>query len=90
MPIRFAPSAARHGIAPERAQYVVEHCPAPLYSPEPDEEDLVIYLGPDERGVPLEVMAIELADGDLLVIHAMHLRPKYRDAFERVMEWHEP
>jgi hypothetical protein len=36
------------------------------------------------------VMAIELADGDLLVIHAMHLRPKYRDAFERVMEWHEP
>ena len=48
-----------------------------------------MFLGPDERGVPLEVMGIELADGDLLVIHAMRLRPKYRDAFERVMEWHE-
>lgn len=41
-------------------------------------------------GVPLEVMGLELADGDLLVIHAMRLRPKYRDAFERVMEWHKP
>lgn len=90
MPIRFAPSAERHGISPDRARYVVEHCPAPLYSPEPDEEDLVIFLGPDAHGVPLEVMGIELADGDLLVIHAMRLRQKYRDAFERVMEWHEP
>jgi len=90
MPIRFVQSAERHGISIERARYVVEHCPAPLYSPEPDEEDLVIFLGPDEHGVPLEVMGIELAGGDLLVIHAMRLRPKYRDAFERVMEWHEP
>lgn len=89
MPIRFAPSAGRHGISPERARYVVEHCPAPLYSPEPDEEDLVIFLEPDEQGVPLEVIGIELATGDLLVIHAMRLRSKYRDAFEQVMEWHE-
>jgi len=35
------------------------------------------------------VIGIELADGDLLVIHAMRLRPKYRDAFEQVMEWHD-
>ena len=52
--------------------------------------DVVIFLGPDEHDVPLEVMGIELADGDLLVIHAMRLRQKYRDAFERVMECHEP
>ena len=90
MPIRFAPSAERHGISPDRARYVVVHCPAPLYSPEPDDEDLVIFLGPDEHGVPLEVMGIELADGGLLVIHAKRLRPKYRDAFKQVMEWHEP
>ena len=90
MPVRFAASAGRHGISVERVRYVVEHCPAPLYSREPDEEDLVIFLGPDEQGVPLEVMAIELADGDLLVIHAMRLRPKYREAFARVMEWQEP
>jgi len=34
-------------------------------------------------------MGIELADGNLLVIHAMRLHPKYRAAFEQVMEWHE-
>jgi hypothetical protein len=56
---------------------------------EPDEEDIVIFLGPDEHGVPLEVMGVELADGDLLVIHAMPLRAKYREAFQRVMRWHE-
>lgn len=30
-----------------------------------------LYVGPDERGVALEVIAVELDSGDLLVIHAM-------------------
>jgi hypothetical protein len=51
-----------------------------------DEEDLVVFLGPDKRGVPLEVIAVELADGDLLVIHAMKLRRKYLDDYAKVME----
>lgn len=87
MAIRFSPSASRHGISHERARYVVENCRSPLYSAEPDEADLVIFLGPDPRGVPLEVMGVELADGDLLVIHAMRLRAKYRDDYKRIMEW---
>jgi len=29
------------------------------------------YVGPDERGLELEVIAVELDSGDLLVIHAM-------------------
>jgi hypothetical protein len=29
------------------------------------------YVGHDDRGVELEVIAVELDNGDLLVIHAM-------------------
>ncbi len=29
------------------------------------------YVGPDDRGVQLEVIAVELDDGGLLVVHAM-------------------
>lgn len=86
MAISFAPSSARHGISEDRARYVAETCACPLYSGRPGDEDLVIFLGPDQNGVPLEVMGIELADEQLLVIHAMKLRPKYRDAYKRVME----
>lgn len=86
MAIRFARSAIRHGISQTRARHVVENCRCPLYSAEIGDEDLVILLGPDLNGVPLEVMGVELADGHLLVVHAMKLRPKYRDDYKRVME----
>lgn len=86
MAIRFAPSSTKHGITPERSRWVIDHCRCPLYSSGPEEADQVLFLGPDMNGVPLEVLAIELADGDLLVIHAMRMRQKYRDAFAEVME----
>jgi hypothetical protein len=46
--------------------------------------------GPRRARRPLEVLGIQLADRDLLVVHAMRLLPKDRDAFERLMEWDEP
>jgi hypothetical protein len=87
MAIEFWPSASKHGISYERARYVVESCMCPLYPPDPDpgDEDLVVFLGPDDRGVPLEVAAIELENGDLLVIHAMRMRQKYAAEYARVM-----
>lgn len=63
----------------------MEHCACPLYPPDADDEH-IMFLGSDDHGVPLEVVGIELADGDLLVIHAMKLRRKYRDDYARVME----
>jgi hypothetical protein len=85
MAIRFSHSATRHSIEHSRAPYVVEHCACPLYSPDPDDADLVVFLGPDPDGIPLEVIGLELASEDLLVIHAMKLRQKYRADYERVM-----
>jgi hypothetical protein len=41
-----------------------------------------VFLGDDPQGNPLEVMAIELPNGGLLVIHAMSLRNKYRQRYE--------
>lgn len=49
--------------------------------------DAVLFLGDDWNGVPLEIGAIELDDGDLLVIHAMKLRRKYRGRYEEAVPW---
>lgn len=57
-----------------RAQFVV---------PDPNgRDDRLLFLGDDQTGRALEVMAVELADGRLYVIHMMDLRDKYRTAYE--------
>lgn len=89
MPLRFARSAARHGISRERMRHIVETCRFPLYSDDEDRAGLVLFLGSDTHGVPLEVAGIEIADDDLLIIHAMRLRTSNLDDYERVMRWHE-
>jgi hypothetical protein len=38
------------------------------------------------EGIALEVMAVELEE-DLLVIHAMQLRDRYRDQYEEARKW---
>lgn len=86
MSLRFAQSAHKHGISHERAAYVIEHCGLPYEGPE-DERDAVLFFGDDWNGVRLEVGAIELEDGDLLVIHAMRLRRKYQEFYEKALPW---
>ena len=49
-------------------------------------EDLVVFLGPDDHGIALEVIGVELVEGNLLVIHAMKLRRRYLEDYARVME----
>jgi hypothetical protein len=65
--------------------YVVRTCPMPLDHPANNGQ--VMYLSPDQRGVPLEVTTFEGDNGQLVVIHAMRLRPSYRTAYEEVMRW---
>lgn len=52
-------------------------------------DDRLLYLGDDEEGIPLEVMAVELEDGSLYVIHAMKLRKKYQAQYEEAKKWPE-
>ncbi len=49
--------------------------PAPSRSPLTD--DRLVFLGPDEEGEILEVMAIETDTGGLVIIHAMPIRDRY-------------
>jgi len=89
---RYARPARKHGIARPCIQHVIEHCglrfeqPASAGSPAGSTARLV-YLGDDDAGIALEVMAVELASDDLLVIHAMPLRDKYRAQYEEAQPW---
>ena len=70
MRIVFTTASKRHKIARTHARYVMATCtPTPVVSNRGEAGWL--YVGPDERGVELEVIAVELRSGDLLVIHVM-------------------
>ena len=69
---------------------IVEPCALWLEGRNKGGADLVVLLGDDWRGVPLEVVAVEQAGGDLLVIHAMRLRAKYAAAYAEVRPWQRP
>ena len=92
MRIRFAGSARRHRVARSRVLYVIEHCGlrfevAPPAGAPDGQTVRLVYLGDDAAGIALEVMAVEHETGDLLVIHAMLLRPKYRSEYEEARKW---
>lgn len=92
MELRWARSATRHRISRERSRYVIEHSGVRFEQPPPagapaDADPRLVYLGDDADGVALEVMAIELEDGSLLVIHAMPLRDRYREHYEEAKRW---
>lgn len=94
MGIRFTRAARKHRIERERIRYVMEHCGLVGRQPPPiggrvDSAVRLVFLGDDAAGVPLEVLAIELQSGDLLVIHAMPLRQKYWREYEEVKKWQQ-
>jgi hypothetical protein len=68
--IEFTTASRKHRIGRTHVRYV-------LATQEPEEittnrgEQGWLYVGPDDRGLILEVIAVELEGGDLLVIHAM-------------------
>ena len=75
------PSARRHGISEARILQAIAES-AGVYATEnplTGDDDLLLLLGHDQAGVPLEVVARELEDGSLVVFHAMVMRPAYRD-----------
>jgi hypothetical protein len=80
MAIRFADSATRHRISNSRARHVVETTPVIIRQPAPKDSefqgDRLVFLGLDRAGALLEVMAVEIKGG-LLVIHAMKMRRMY-------------
>jgi len=50
-------------------------------------EGQLLFLGPDQNGVPLEVAGVEGDDGVVTVFHAMRMRRGYLAQFEETMGW---
>lgn len=92
MRFKWSRSATRHRIARDRSRFVIEHGGL-LFEERPPAGapaaavPRLVYLGDDPGGVALEVMAVELETGDLLVIHAMPLRARYLEQYEEAKRW---
>jgi hypothetical protein len=90
--LKWARSATKHRISRERSRYVIEHCglrfeQRPSTDAPVSASPRLVFLGDDTDGTALEVMAVELNDESLLVIHAMPLRDRYRKQYEEAMKW---
>ena len=90
--VRFARSATKHRVSKERIRHVIAHCGLAFEEPVPSSsaealDDRLLCLGDDAEGKALEVMVVEGSKGELVVIHAMELRAKYRDQYEEAKQW---
>jgi hypothetical protein len=91
--VKWARSASRHRVPRRGATHVMSGCRLRFIEPPPDgaqagASERFVFVGDDERGRALEVMAVEPEEGDtLLVIHAMELRDRYRLDYEEARRW---
>ena len=81
MGIRHTRSATRHQISRDRSRYVVATTSVIFQENAPEGSPLTdprfVFLGADEQGELLEVMAIETDTGGLRIIHAQRIRARY-------------
>ena len=77
-------SARKHGVADDDIVHAASHALAGFALEDRDSEPRrTLLLGPDRAGNLLELVVPELDDGRRLVIHAMSMRPAYRDLLLR-------
>jgi len=90
--VRFARAATKHRVSKERIRHVIAHCGLAFEEPAPTSDTDVldarlVCLGDDTDGRAIEVIAVEGSKEELIVIHAMALRKKYRDQYEEAKRW---
>lgn len=72
-------SALRHGLTETEITHAIDNSIV-VADLEPDADPpKILVIGPDLAGNLLEVVLVELADEEVLVIHAMALRPVFHD-----------
>ena len=74
------PAARKHGVPDDDIRHAVEQALVG-YALEQGEGEprRTLLLGPDRAGNLLEIVVLELDDGDRIAIHAMRMRPSYTD-----------
>lgn len=90
--LRWARSASRHRVPRRTIRAVIAGSCLRLKESPPEEAPAgasprLVFVGDDERGRALEVMAVEPGNDTLLVIHAMELRERYRLDYEEAKRW---
>lgn len=70
------PSARRHGVAAEDALHALRN--AVREYPNQGTYELTITVGPARNGVTMLEVGFDTADGQIVIVHAMKARPKYR------------
>jgi hypothetical protein len=68
-------SARRHGVSDSDIEHCIDHAMVVAE----DDEDKVLYLGPDRAGNLLEIVTVQRDDDTEVVIHAMPIRRIYED-----------
>ena len=68
--VRFAKSARKHRIGKAHALFVLESYEPTLVLVSDGQDQKLLWIGRDDRGLELEVIALELSDC-ILVIHVM-------------------
>ncbi len=72
-------SALKHGIALEAITHAVDHGQVFIVLDPDADPPRILAIGPDRVGNLLEIIWLELAGGEVLVIHAMRLRRAFYD-----------
>lgn len=73
-PIRFSQSARKHRIGKGHVYSVIATAPVEVTTDPVTGREGLIWVGPDDRGVTLTVLLLELADCFLVI----HVQPAYR------------
>ena len=83
--VEFAQSARKHRVGRARVRQALANALVKASIPADSErQERIVFLGADDSGRVLEVLAVAI-EGGLLVIHAMDLRPKWRDLYEKAL-----
>jgi hypothetical protein len=86
--IGWARSATRHRIARRSTLFVIQHAGICFERGVGSrDEPRVFFFAEDDRERPLEVIAFEDLRGDLLVVHSMRLRNRFRDDYWEAGKW---
>ena len=72
MDIRFTQSARKHRIGKQRVLFLLANNEPLTFTGEDLDEDTIVWIGKDDRGLELEVIAIRTSSG-ILIIHFMPL-----------------